>query len=201
MMARQVSFTTIDSQPTKQSFRKWTFDKDVILASRMVDLHNIKNYNADTGFKTGYLIELERMMARKIPNCNIKRKSLIESRIKTLKRDQSTIFDIIQRGGNSGFGWDSTLNMVTVENVVWESYLIISVLKYTLFYYYYQYSFMLLRIIYLRLLLFLQSHKNAEQFRTRRFAFYEQLCQIYAKERASGRDAQTAVDILEEIAE
>ena len=95
-MSRQASSTTTDSQPTKQGFRKWTFDEDVILVSCMVDLHNIGNYNADTGFKTGYLIELERMMARKIPNCNIKGKSHIESRIKTLKRDWSTIFDMIQ---------------------------------------------------------------------------------------------------------
>ena len=32
-------------------------------------------------------------------------------------------------------------------------------------------------------------------------AFYEQLYQIYAKDRASRKDAQTVVDILDEIAE
>ena len=56
-MSKQTSFATIDSQPTRQSFRKWTFDEDVILVSCMVDLHNIKNYNADTCFKIGYLLE------------------------------------------------------------------------------------------------------------------------------------------------
>ena len=63
----------------------------------MVDLQNIGNYNADTGFKTGYLLELKRMIALKIPNCNIKGKPHIESRIKTFKKDWSTIFDMIQR--------------------------------------------------------------------------------------------------------
>ena len=33
------------------------------------------------------------------------------------------------------------------------------------------------------------------------FVFYEQLCQIYAKDRASERDAQTATDIIEKIVE
>ena len=85
-----------DFQPTKRGFRKWTFDEDVILISCMVDLHNIEKYNADTGFKTGYLLELERMIALKISNCYIKGKPHIECRIKTLKRDWSTIIDMIQ---------------------------------------------------------------------------------------------------------
>ncbi|XVF56131.1 hypothetical protein PTKIN_Ptkin06aG0092400 [Pterospermum kingtungense] len=53
----------------------------------MVDLRNIGSYiyNADTGFKAGYLLELERMLAKKLPNANIKGKPHIESRIKTLK--------------------------------------------------------------------------------------------------------------------
>ena len=89
----------------------------------MVDLHNIGNYNADTGFKIGYLLELERMMARKKPNCNVK--PHIEFRIKKLKKDWSTIFGMVQRGGNNGFGWDSTRNMITVEDSLWESYLIV----------------------------------------------------------------------------
>ena len=72
------------------------FDKDVILVLCMVDLLNIGNYNANTRFKTGYLLELERMIALKISNCYIKGKSHIECRIKTLKRDCSTIIDMIQ---------------------------------------------------------------------------------------------------------
>ena len=98
-----------------------------MLVSCMVDLHNIENYNTDTGFKTGYLLELERMMARKLPTAYIKGKPYIEFRIKILKKDWSTIFDMVQGCGNSGFGWDSTKIMVTVEEPVWESYLIVSI--------------------------------------------------------------------------
>ncbi|MFQ6665668.1 hypothetical protein Gotur_032319 [Gossypium turneri] len=43
------------------------------------------------------------------------------------------------------------------------------------------------------------SHKEVDQFRHRSFPYYDQLTTIYAKDRATGKDAQTAVDVLEEI--
>ncbi|MFQ6666154.1 hypothetical protein Gotur_032624 [Gossypium turneri] len=43
------------------------------------------------------------------------------------------------------------------------------------------------------------SHKEAGQFRHRSFPYYNQLTAIYAKDRATGKDAQTAADVIEEI--
>ncbi|MFQ6621619.1 hypothetical protein Gotur_002969 [Gossypium turneri] len=43
------------------------------------------------------------------------------------------------------------------------------------------------------------SHKEAGQFRHRSFPYYDQLIAIYAKDRATGKDAQTAADVIEEI--
>ncbi|XVF47290.1 hypothetical protein PTKIN_Ptkin03bG0098000 [Pterospermum kingtungense] len=125
-------------------------------------------HNANTGFKAGYPLELERMVGKKLPSANIKAKPHIESRIKTLKKDWSIIFDMVQGNCTSGFGWDSQKNMVTAEDAVWESYI--------------------------------SSLKNAAQFRTRSFFFYNKLSQIYAKDKATGQDTQTAVDILVDIA-
>ncbi|MBA0695976.1 hypothetical protein Goari_002567 [Gossypium aridum] len=51
----------------------------------MVDLYNVGTYNADTGFKTGYLNELERM-------------------IRTLKSDWAFVYDMLSGKDNSGFG-------------------------------------------------------------------------------------------------
>ncbi|MBA0779997.1 hypothetical protein Gotri_004150, partial [Gossypium trilobum] len=73
----------------------------------MVDLHNVGTFNADTGFKAGYLNEMERMLEK--------------------------------------------------------------------------------------------SHKEADQFRHRSFPYYDQLTTIYAKDRATGKDAQIVVDIIEKI--
>ncbi|MBA0780001.1 hypothetical protein Gotri_004150, partial [Gossypium trilobum] len=43
------------------------------------------------------------------------------------------------------------------------------------------------------------SHKEADQFRHRSFPYYDQLTTIYAKDRATGKDAQIVVDIIEKI--
>ncbi|MBA0610955.1 hypothetical protein Godav_011685 [Gossypium davidsonii] len=43
------------------------------------------------------------------------------------------------------------------------------------------------------------SDFEAGQFRHCSFPYYEQLTSIYAKDRATRKDAQTAVDIIEEI--
>ncbi|MFQ6622606.1 hypothetical protein Gotur_003029 [Gossypium turneri] len=47
--------------------------------------------------------------------------------------------------------------------------------------------------------LYISSHKAADQFRHRSFPYYDQLTSIYAKDRATEKDAQIAADIVEEI--
>ncbi|XVF83706.1 hypothetical protein PTKIN_Ptkin16aG0512600 [Pterospermum kingtungense] len=146
-----------DSQVSKRTNRKWNYEEDVALVSCVVDLRNIGSYNADTGFQAGYLLELERMLAKKLPNANIKGKPHIESRIKTLKKEWAIVYDMVKGDNTGGFGWDSERNMVTAED------------------------------------------SDAAPFRTRRFHFFNELCEIYGKDRATGKDAQSAADIVEEI--
>ncbi|MFQ6625815.1 hypothetical protein Gotur_005271, partial [Gossypium turneri] len=43
------------------------------------------------------------------------------------------------------------------------------------------------------------SHKKVDQFRHHSFPYYDQVAAIYAKNRATRKDAQTTVDIIEEI--
>ncbi|MBA0785369.1 hypothetical protein Gotri_024933, partial [Gossypium trilobum] len=44
-----------------------------------------------------------------------------------------------------------------------------------------------------------KSHKVVGQFRHHNFPYYDQLTSIYAKDRATGKDSQTTIDIVEEI--
>ncbi|MFQ6666178.1 hypothetical protein Gotur_032636 [Gossypium turneri] len=127
----------------------------------MVDLHNVGTFNVDTGFKTGYLNELEKMLEKALLNAMLKARPNIESRIRLLKRDWSIVHD------NFGFGWDEHRQLVVAEDAVWDSYL--------------------------------NSHKEAGQFRHRSFPYYDQLTTIYARDRATGKDAQTVADVIEEI--
>ncbi|XP_019157564.1 PREDICTED: uncharacterized protein At2g29880-like [Ipomoea nil] len=166
-MASPPTSATIGSQSVKQTKRKWTPEEDIILVSCLTEMHTVGKFNSDTGFKTDYLLELERMILNKIPNCTIKAKPHIESRIKTLKKEWSIIHDMVQGKNTSGFGWNDQKHMVYAEDAIWESYLI--------------------------------SHKEAAPFRTRSFRFYNELSAIYSKDRATGKDAQTADDVVEEI--
>ncbi|KAG8490390.1 hypothetical protein CXB51_013698 [Gossypium anomalum] len=139
------------NQISRGTKRKWVPEEDAALVACMVDLHNARTFNADTGFKGGYLNELEKMIEKVLPNAMLKAKPNLKSRIRTLKRDWSIVYDMLSGKNNSGFGWDE------------------------------------------------HSHKEAAQFRHRSFPYYDQLTAIYAKDRATGKDAQTAADIIEEI--
>ncbi|PKI48020.1 hypothetical protein CRG98_031613 [Punica granatum] len=94
--------------------------EDAVIISYMIDLRNMGTHNADIGFKSGYLPELEKMLLEKLPNCGIKARPHIESRLKTLKKKWAIVYDMMLN--ISGFGWDSTRKMVTAEDDVWEAY-------------------------------------------------------------------------------
>ncbi|PPD89299.1 hypothetical protein GOBAR_DD13774 [Gossypium barbadense] len=128
------SQSSVFSQNSRGTKRKWVPEEDVALVSCMVDLHNVGTFNADTRFKAGYLNELEKMLEKVLSNAMLKAKPNLESRIRTLKRD-------------CGFGWDEHRQLVVAEDAVWNSYI--------------------------------NGYKEAD--------------------RATGKDAQTTVDIIEEI--
>ncbi|KAK5843061.1 hypothetical protein PVK06_005491 [Gossypium arboreum] len=46
---------------------------------------------------------------------------------------------------------------------------------------------------------YISSHKAVSQFRHHNFSYYDQFTSIYAKDRATGKDAQTTTDIVEKI--
>ncbi|PPD67189.1 hypothetical protein GOBAR_DD35932 [Gossypium barbadense] len=137
------------SQAYRGTKRKWVPEEDATLVSSMVDLHNVGTFNADTGFKAGYLNELEKMLEKALPNAMLKAKPNIESRIRLLKREWSIVYDMLNGQNNSGFGWDEHRQLIVAEDAVWDSYL--------------------------------------------------KLTTIYARDRATGKDAQTAADVLQEI--
>ncbi|MFQ6655589.1 hypothetical protein Gotur_026083, partial [Gossypium turneri] len=146
-----VSESNVPSQSSRGTKRKCVPEEDAALVSCMADFHNVGTFNADMGFKAGYLNELEKILEKALPNIMLKARPNIESRIRLLKRDWSIVYDMLNGQNNSGFGWDD------------------------------------------------HSHKEAGQFKHCSFPYYDQLTSIYAKDRATGKDAQTAADVLEEI--
>ncbi|OMO84822.1 hypothetical protein COLO4_21831 [Corchorus olitorius] len=102
--------------------RRWFPDEDAALITAMVDMCNVGRFNVDSGFKGGYLLELERMFHESLPQANIKAKPHIESRIRTLKKEWGIIYDMINGTNTSGFGWDDHRKMLTAEDKVWDDF-------------------------------------------------------------------------------
>ncbi|KAL5570021.1 hypothetical protein UlMin_026596 [Ulmus minor] len=46
---------------------------------------------------------------------------------------------------------------------------------------------------------YLQSHKDVAPFKTKAFPFYDELCVVFGKDRATGKDAENVADAAEEI--
>ncbi|MBA0728237.1 hypothetical protein Golax_001157 [Gossypium laxum] len=79
------SQSSVFSQNSLGTKRKWVPEEDVALVACMVNLYNVETYNADTRFNANYLNELERMLEKVLPHAMLKAKPNLESRIRTLK--------------------------------------------------------------------------------------------------------------------
>ncbi|MFQ6636951.1 hypothetical protein Gotur_012584 [Gossypium turneri] len=97
------SQSSVSSQDSRGTKKKWVPEEDAALVACMVNLHNVGTFNADTGFKAGYLNKLEKMLEKVLPNAMLKAKPNLESRIGTLKRDWSIVYDMLSGKNNSSF--------------------------------------------------------------------------------------------------
>ncbi|XP_031269841.1 uncharacterized protein LOC116128266 [Pistacia vera] len=71
-------------------------------------------------FKTGFLVQLEKMMAERIPSSGLKATPHIESRYKLWKRQYAAISDMLNH--DSGFGWNDEDKCIIVSNDVFEEW-------------------------------------------------------------------------------
>ncbi|KAK9168518.1 hypothetical protein Syun_000658 [Stephania yunnanensis] len=128
----------------------------------------------DNGFKPGYLTKVEEALNTTCPNSGIKARPHIECRLKSLKKDWVIVNDMICgiRHGTSGFGFDSTSNMVTALEDVWEDYL--------------RYHW-------------LQNYPEARPWRLKSFPHYENCCIIFGNDRATGEEARAPEDAFEDV--
>ncbi|KAK5771839.1 hypothetical protein PVK06_048089 [Gossypium arboreum] len=117
------SQSSVSSQSSRGTKKKWVPEEDAALVACMVDLHNAGTFNADTGFKAGYLNELEKMLEKVLPNAMLKAKPNLESRIRTLKRKWLIVYDMLSEKNNNGFGWDEHRQLVVAEDAMWNSYI------------------------------------------------------------------------------
>lgn len=104
----------------KRDRRIWSAKEEKMLIDILFDMNN-SGWKVDTGHKSGYLSHIEKEMAKKMPNSDIKADPHIKSKVKVWKKHLSYVLAIQQYG--SGFGWDDDKKMVTGDKDIfmgWE---------------------------------------------------------------------------------
>lgn len=93
----------------KRDKKIWTAEEEKTLIDVLYEM-NDSGWKADTGHKCGYTSYVEKELAKRLPNAEIKADPHIQSKVKTMKKLLSYVLDIQQNG--SGFGWDDDRKMV-----------------------------------------------------------------------------------------
>ncbi|KAF7844026.1 putative myb/SANT-like domain-containing protein [Senna tora] len=112
-----------DNVDNRSSKHNWSAEEDAALVACLVSMKHDQNHMQGSKFTSGHLGELEKMMQRKLPGCGLKGNPHIQSRIKTLKSNWTTVHDMVYGTNTSGFGWDEDRQMVVADKDVWDAYI------------------------------------------------------------------------------
>ncbi|KAG6482981.1 hypothetical protein ZIOFF_059621 [Zingiber officinale] len=101
---------------TQNTKHLWAKQEDAVLVDCLVELSKDSARKSENGFRTGYLLHLEKLMAAKLPSSCLKATPHIESRYKLRKRQFHAITEMLNH--SSGFGWNDVEKcIITTEDV------------------------------------------------------------------------------------
>lgn len=106
----------------KRSHHQWTRQEDKVLIDISLELVN-NGWKADNGFKSGYLGQMQKMMAERIKDCKIRGDPHIKSRLRTYKKEYR---EVRLMKATSGFGWDDTTKTISCEDDIWNTWVKVS---------------------------------------------------------------------------
>ncbi|KAG6508933.1 hypothetical protein ZIOFF_034315 [Zingiber officinale] len=105
---------------TQNTKHLWTKQEDAVLVDCLVELSKDSAWKSENGFRTGYLLHLEKLMAIKLPSSSLKATPHIESRYKLLKRQFHAITEMLNH--SSGFGWNDVEKCIITTKDVFDEW-------------------------------------------------------------------------------
>ncbi|XP_074560781.1 uncharacterized protein At2g29880-like [Curcuma longa] len=159
------SMPTKLKRKTPSTKHVWTKQEDAVLVDCLVELSKNSAWKSENGFRTGYLLHLEKVMAVKLPDSNLKATPHIESRYKLLKRQFHAINEMLTH--SSGFGWNDVDKCIITTKDVFDDWV--------------------------------KSHPAAIGLRNKEFPHLDDLMSVWGKDHATGANAETPADAVEEI--
>ncbi|KAG6479961.1 hypothetical protein ZIOFF_063438 [Zingiber officinale] len=94
--------------------------EDAPLVDYLVELSKDSSWNSENGFRTGYLLHLEKLMAAKMPSSNLNATPHIESRCKLLNRQLHAINEMLNH--SSGFEWNNIGKCITTTKDIFDDW-------------------------------------------------------------------------------
>ncbi|XP_021763177.1 uncharacterized protein LOC110727898 isoform X2 [Chenopodium quinoa] len=99
--------------------RFWTALEDKVLVEALSELVVDPHWKCENGFRSGYMVRLEEIIGKALLGCGLKAMPYIDSRLKTLGAKFRAISTMLN---TSGFVWDDSKKMVSVDRAVYDEF-------------------------------------------------------------------------------
>lgn len=112
--------TTKAPKKTDSRRRTWTVREEEVLINAFKDIVQ-SGWKCENGFRTGYLMVLEKAMVKVFPDTDLRSDPHINSKIHVWRKFHGSLSSMLSR---FDFGWNEATHMIIIDSEqVWQEYI------------------------------------------------------------------------------